>query len=126
MACTDPIITLLEPFQCLFTAPTWKKALTLLRGALLARGRRTVTTALWYTGHQQDPHFSAFHQVLNRACWSQLQASEHLLQLLLETFDCVGGRQEIVIDEPLERRWAAKSASVATTVTARSPAKCAR
>jgi hypothetical protein len=64
MPCTDPMITLLEPFHCLFTAPTWKKALTLLRGALLARGRRTVTTALWYTGHQQDPHFSACHPVL--------------------------------------------------------------
>jgi hypothetical protein len=67
MPCTAPIITLLEPFRCLFTAPTWKKMLTLLRGTLLARGRRTVTTALWHTGHEQDPHFSAFHQVLNRA-----------------------------------------------------------
>ncbi|HEX9035398.1 MAG TPA: transposase [Ktedonobacterales bacterium] len=108
MPCTDPIITLLEPFACLFTVPTWKKALTLLRGTLLARGRRTVTTALWYTGHQQDPHFSAFHQVLNRARWSPLQASQHLLQLLLETFEDVGGRLEIVIDETLERRWGSK------------------
>jgi hypothetical protein len=66
MPCTAPIITMLEPFRCLFTAPTWKKMLTLLRGTLLARGRRTVTTALWYTGHQQDPSFSTFHQVLNR------------------------------------------------------------
>jgi hypothetical protein len=61
MPCTAPIITLLEPFQCLFTAPTWKKALALLRGTLLARGRRTVTRALWSTGHQQDPHFRHYH-----------------------------------------------------------------
>jgi hypothetical protein len=61
--CSEPIITLLEPFRPLFTAPTWKKMLTLLQGTLLARGRRTVTAALWQTGHQQDPHFSAFHQV---------------------------------------------------------------
>jgi hypothetical protein len=48
MPCAVPIIPLLEPFRCLFTAPTWQKMLTLLRGTLLARGRRTVTTALWH------------------------------------------------------------------------------
>jgi hypothetical protein len=63
MPCTDPIILMLESFRPLFTAPTWKKMLTLLRGPLLARGRRSRFAALWQTGHDQDPHFSAFHQV---------------------------------------------------------------
>ena len=63
MPCTAPIITMLEPFRCLFTAPTWNKMLILLRGTLLARGRRTVTTALWSTGQAQDPQFSTLHQV---------------------------------------------------------------
>jgi hypothetical protein len=67
MPCTAPIIPLLDPFRPVFTAPTWKKLLTLLSGTLLARGRRTVTAALWYTGQEQDPHFSTFHQALNRA-----------------------------------------------------------
>ena len=40
MPCTAPIIAVLEPFRPLFTAPTWKKMLTLLQGTLLARGRR--------------------------------------------------------------------------------------
>lgn len=108
MPCTDPIITLLEPFRCLFTAPTWKKMLTLLRGTLLARGRRTVTTALWQTGHEQDPHFSTFHQALKRARWSPLQASRYLFNLIIETFGQAGGARDSVIDEPLERRWGAK------------------
>ena len=108
MPCAAPIITMLEPFRCLFTAPTWKKMLTLLRGTLLARGRRTVTTALWHTGHEQDPHFSTFHQVLNRARWSPLQASRYLLTLIIETFVQAGGTLDIVIDETLERRWGAK------------------
>ena len=108
MPCTAPIITLLEPFRPVFTAPTWKKMLRLLRGTLLARGRRTVTAALWHTGHEQDPHFSAFHQVLNRARWSPLQASRHLLTLISETFVPAGGTLEIVIDETLERRWGTK------------------
>jgi DDE superfamily endonuclease len=108
MPCADPIITTLEPLRCLFTAPSWEKMLTLLRGTLLARGRRTVTTALWQTGHEQDPHCSAFHQVLNRARWSPLQASRQLLSLLIETFIQAGGTLDIVIDETLERRWGTK------------------
>src|SRR5262245_43254682 len=99
MPCTAPIITLLEPFRPVFTAPTWKKLLTLFRGTVLARGRRTVTTALWYTGHQQDPHFRVFHHVLNRARWSPLQASQHLLTFLRETFGHAGGTLDIVMDE---------------------------
>jgi hypothetical protein len=108
MPCTAPIITLLEPFRPLFTAPTWKKMLTLLRGTLLARGRRTVTAALWQTGHEQDPNFSVFHQVLNRARWSPLQASRQLLALIIDTFIPAGGGLDIVIDETLERRWGSK------------------
>lgn len=82
--------------------------LTLLRGTLLARGRRTVTAALWHTGHEQDPHFSAFHQVLNRARWSPLLASRHLLTLIIRTFVQAGGSLDIVIDETLERRGGPK------------------
>jgi hypothetical protein len=108
MPCTAPIITLLEPFRCLFTAPTWKKMLTWLRGTLLARGRRTVTAALWHTGHQHDPHCSTFHQALNRARGSPLQASRHVLRLLSETFVQAGGTLDVVIDETLERRWGAQ------------------
>jgi hypothetical protein len=108
MPCTAPIITLLEPFRPLFTAPTWKKMLTLLQGTLLARGRRTVTVALRHTGHEQDSNFSVFHQVLNRARWSPLQASRQLLALILETFGQAGGTLDIAIDETLERRWGPK------------------
>jgi hypothetical protein len=62
MPCSDLIIAMLEPFPPLFSAPTWKKMLVLLRGTLLARGRQTVTAVLWQTDHDQDPHFSSFHQ----------------------------------------------------------------
>jgi hypothetical protein len=91
MPCSDPSIALLAPFRPLFTAPTWKKMLTHLGGTLLARGRRTVTAALWQTGHQQDPHFSAFHQALNRARWSPLEVSRQLLTLIRATFLQAGG-----------------------------------
>lgn len=52
MPCSDPIIAMLAPFRPLFTAPTWKKMEILLRGPLLARGRRTVAAALRPCGKQ--------------------------------------------------------------------------
>jgi DDE superfamily endonuclease len=102
---SDPIIEVLTAFRPLFTAPTWRKLMTLLTGTLLARGRRTVTAALRQTGHEMDLHWSGFHQVLNRARWSPLAASRCLLQLIVETFVQAGGSVDLVIDETLERRW---------------------
>ena len=104
MSLPRPIIAVLAPFEPLFTAPTWKKMMTLLIGTVLARGRRTVTGALRQMGHQKNKHFSLFHQVLNRARWSPLKVSRRLLQVLVGTFVRAGGSVEIVIDETLERR----------------------
>jgi hypothetical protein len=75
----------------------------LLTGTMLARGRRTVTAALYQTGHQLDTNFSMFHHVLNRARWSPLVVSRHLLSLIVETCFQAGGGLDRVIDEPLER-----------------------
>src|SRR5436309_12402425 len=108
MSLPRPIITVLAHFEPLFTAPTWKKVVILLVGTVLARGRRTVTAALRQMGRQMDPHFSGFHQVLNRARWSPLAVSRRLLQVLVQTFVIAGGVVEIVIDETLERRWGRK------------------
>src|SRR2546428_12453508 len=105
MSLPSPIIAVLAHFEPLFTAPTWKKVVTLLIGTLLARGRRTVTAALRQTGHERNAQFSVFHQVLNRARWSPLEVSRRLLQVLVGTFVRAGGTVEIVIDETLERRW---------------------
>src|SRR5690348_5974553 len=63
------IIAVLAHFEPCFTQPTWRKALVLLLGTFLARGRRTVTGALRITGHAEDRAFTLFHQVLNRARW---------------------------------------------------------
>ena len=104
MSLPRPIIAVLAPFEPLFTAPTWKKVMTLLVGTLLARGRRTVTAALRQMGLQMNAQFSVFHHVLNRARWSPLAVSRRLLQVLVGTFVRAGGTVEIVIDETLERR----------------------
>src|SRR4051794_25931082 len=70
MSLPSPIIQVLLHFRPAFTRPTWDKALTLVVGTILARGRRTVTAALKQMGLHDEPDFTLFHQVLNRASWS--------------------------------------------------------
>jgi DDE superfamily endonuclease len=108
MPLPDPIIEVLTAFRPLFTAPTWRKLMTLLSGTLLAQGRRTVAAALRASGNDQVTNWSSFHQVLNRARWSPLAVSRQLLLLIVETFVPAGESRDLVIDETLERRWGRK------------------
>lgn len=108
MPLPDPIIEVLTPFRPLFTAPTWRKLMTLLTGTLLAQGRRTVAEALRASGNAMVGNWSSFHQVLNRARWSPLEVSRQLLLLIVETFVPAGACVDLVIDETLERRWGSK------------------
>lgn len=108
MPLPDSIIKVLAVFRPLFTAPTWRKLMTLLTGTLLARGRRTVAAALRASGNDQAGDWSLFHQVLNRARWSELSVSRQLLLLIVETFVPKGACVDLVIDETLERRWGRK------------------
>src|SRR6266571_4489987 len=108
MPLPDPIIEVLTVFRPLFTAPTWRKLMTLLTGTLLAQGRRTVAAALRASGNDQATNWSSFHQVLNRARWSPLAVSRQLLLLIVETFVPAGASVDLVIDETLERRWGSK------------------
>jgi hypothetical protein len=108
MSLPAAIIAVLAHFEPCFCQPTWRKAVLLVVGTLVARGRRTVTTALRLTGHTLDPNFSRFHHVLNRARWVPLAVSHRLLLLLVATFVPPGAPVEIVVDETLERRWGPK------------------
>ena len=98
------MIPVLAQFAQVFSAPTYQKALILVIGTILAKGRRTVTSALRTMGHTQTADWAKYHHVLNRARWSGLQVSERLLLLLVATFGAVGG-VTIAVDETLERRW---------------------
>jgi hypothetical protein len=106
------IINLLNPFAPVFYgATTWEKAKTLVIGAILAPGKRTVSSLLRVMGLMEDRHFAGYHQVLNRAVWSSLAISERLLRLLLVHLD--QGDEPLVfgIDETIERRWGPKIAA---------------
>lgn len=99
------IMALLEPFRPVFHLSTWNKIQVLLVGAILAPGKRTVTSALRIMGLADKPGFSQYHQVLNRAAWSSRRVSQILLMILLEVFASGHGPLVFGIDETIERRW---------------------
>jgi len=73
----------LAPFALCFSRRVWEHAVELVVGALLTRGKRTVTAALRVLGLAQQPRFERDHRVLNRAPWSGLAVSRILLGLLV-------------------------------------------
>ncbi len=105
------MVQMLAPFTPLFSKRIWQHAQLLLVGAILAPGRRTVSSALHAMGLNQEKRFHRFHRVLSRASWSSREASRVLLGLLAETF--VPERDPLVvgIDETLERRYGKKIAA---------------
>ena len=99
------IILVLAHFAPAFTQPTYQKVLVLVVGTILAKGRRTVTSALRAVGKGQATDWSKYHQVLNRAKWSGLAVSQRLLQLIVATFVAASAVVTMAVDETLERRW---------------------
>lgn len=99
------IIAILAAFAPAFTHPTYEKVVVLVVGTLLAKGRRTVTTALRAVGLAEEAGWAKYHHVLNRAEWSGLVVSRILLFLLVVTFVAGGAPITIIVDETLERRW---------------------
>jgi hypothetical protein len=99
--------TLISKFALVFSKRVWRHAQVLLIGAILAPGKRTVTSALRVMGLSDEQHFQNYHRVLSRAIWSSLEVSRLLLMLLVNTF-VSRGPVVIGIDETLERRRGAK------------------
>ncbi|MEP6589350.1 MAG: transposase, partial [Polaromonas sp.] len=101
---------LIVPFACLFSKRVFQSAQVLLVGAILATGKRTVTSVLRIMGLSQERHFQTYHRVLSRAAWSSLAASRILLQLLVRAF-APEGPLIFGLDDTIERRWGAHIAA---------------
>ena len=74
-------------------------------GALLAPGKRTVTSCLRITGRAMVPTFGSYHQVLNRARWNPRRLARRLTLLLVGQL--LAERDPVIIglDDTIERRW---------------------
>ena len=82
---------------------TWRRAELLLTGAILAPGKRTVTSLLRIAGLGQERRFTNYHRVLNRAAWDARAAARRLLGLLIASF-VPAGPVVLGIDDTIERR----------------------
>jgi hypothetical protein len=82
---------------------TWRRAELLLIGAILAPGKRTVTSLLRITGLSRERQFTNYHRVLNRAVWDLRAAARLLLGLLVTAF-VPRGPIVLGIDDTIERR----------------------
>lgn len=63
----QPLVT---SFSIAFSESTFQRAMTLMVGAILTMGRRTVTGVLWTVRSIAPGHFSSYHRVFSRASWS--------------------------------------------------------
>src|SRR3712207_4022697 len=105
------MVQALAPFAPLFSKRVWQHAQLLLIGAILAPGRRTVSSALRAIGLDQHERFHRYHRVLSRASWSSLEVGRVLLGLLVEAFVPEGSPLVVGVDETLERRWGKRIAA---------------
>jgi hypothetical protein len=103
------MIRVLAPFAPLFSERVFQHTQVLLAGAILAPGKRTVSSALRVVGLDQQKSFHRYHRVLSRASWSSREASRLLLKSLVEAF-VPNGPLVVGIDETLERRRGKKIA----------------
>jgi hypothetical protein len=101
------MIRVLDPFAPLFSERVFEHVQVLLAGAILAPGKRTVSSALRAMGLGQHKQFHRYHRVLSRASWSSREAGRVLLGLLVERF-VPEGPLVVGIDETLERRQGKK------------------
>jgi len=95
--------TLLATFAPLFSRRVWSHARLLIVGAILAPGKRTVTSALRSVGLAREQHFTNYHRVLNRAVWNTCFAAKVLLGILVAILPS-GFPLIVLVDETIERR----------------------
>jgi DDE superfamily endonuclease len=94
---------ILLSFAPLFRYRSWRHAEVLLIGAILAPGKRTVTSLLRIMGLSRERRFVNYHRVLNRARWSERGVARLLLRLLLVAF-VPSGPVILGLDDTIERR----------------------
>jgi hypothetical protein len=96
-------LSFFNTFAPLFSDPVWRHAQVLLTGAILAPGKRTITSCLRIVGRSADRRFVNYHRVLSRARWRGREASRLLLGLLVKRF-VPTGPIVLGVDDTIERR----------------------
>ncbi len=103
-------LAVILPYAGLFCRRVFAHVQLLLAGAILAPGKRTITSVLRILGRQHERCFSKYHRVLSQAHWSARAAGRVLLTQLVAVF-AGAGPVLVGLDETLERRWGAQIAA---------------
>src|SRR3954447_22390004 len=104
LAALTSIVCFCPERVCAFISPrVWLHAQVLLMGAMLAPGKRTVTSCLRIVGLGGESRFVNDHRVLSRARWRGRGASGLLVGLLVRRF-VPQGPIVLGIDDTIERR----------------------
>jgi hypothetical protein len=83
-----PVIAqpLVQGFAAAFTRPTFKRFLTLMAGAVLNTGRRTISNILRTLGSLAPGHPSSYHRVFSCRLWSSTTLARALAGTILRRF----------------------------------------
>jgi hypothetical protein len=98
---------LLANFAVAFTAPTFGVFALLFTGAVLVKGRHTVTRMILAAGIRAA-HHARFHRFFSQARWAMDNLWEGLVRLLGEKLLAGLERIEVVIDETAQKKTGAK------------------
>jgi hypothetical protein len=94
---------LLLSLSIAFRPATFNRFLALLIGAVVVRGRRTVTSLYWAVRRLVPGHFSDFHRVFSRAVWSLWPLARVLAAAVVRLVPA-GEPLRIAVDETICRR----------------------
>jgi hypothetical protein len=98
---------LLANFAVAFTAPTFGVFALLFTGAVLVKGRHTVTRMILAAGIRAS-HHARFHRFFSQSRWEMDVLWERLLRLLSAKLLSGSERIEVVIDETAQKKTGAK------------------
>jgi hypothetical protein len=79
----EPVRSLVQPFADAFTRPTFQRFVTLMAGAVLETGRRTITNLLRTVRGLAPGHPSSYHRVFSRRRWSTWTLAHALAEAIL-------------------------------------------
>jgi hypothetical protein len=97
----------LANFAAAFTQPTFAVFALLFTGAVLVKGRHTVTRMIVAAG-VHAAHHARFHRFFSQAKWTMDDLWEQLGRLVIERLLPTTARLRVVIDETAQRKTGAK------------------
>ena len=104
---TASVNVMLAVFQCAFTQPSFGVFSMLFTGAVLVRGRHTVSRMLVAAGVRAS-HHARFHRFFRAGRWTMDQLWECFAKLVVQQFVGAGEPLRLAVDDTAQRKTGAK------------------